>query len=79
MGFLNSLINSLIGVELTPYIIVNKLTTANSMPTISGTAVLNRFDSFGNPDQALEVILNYRPYYLFEGNLGLSNTDVPGF
>lgn len=78
MGFLNSLINSLIGVELTPYIIVNKLTTANSMPTISGTAVLNRFDSFGNPDQALEVILNYRPYYLFEGNLGLSNTDVPG-
>jgi hypothetical protein len=61
----------------TPYIKVNKLTTANSMPMITGTAVFNRFDSLGNPDQALEVILNYRPFYLFEGNLGLVETSTP--
>jgi hypothetical protein len=78
MAILKSITYALVGVELTPYIDVNRLSTANSMPTISGTAVFNRFDSLGNPDQAIEVILNYRPYYLFEGNLGLVNTDIPG-
>jgi hypothetical protein len=62
---------------MNPYIKVNKLTTANSMPMITGTAVFNRFDSLGNPDQAIEVILNYRPFYLFEGNLGLVETSTP--
>ena len=61
----------------TPSISVNKLTTANSMPTITGTAVFNRFDSLGNPDQAIEIILNYRPFYLFEGQLGLVETSTP--
>ena len=78
MAILKSIAAALVGVNLTPFIGVNKLTTANSTPTISGTAVFNRFDSFGQPDQAIEVILNYRPYYLFEGNLGLTETPIPG-
>jgi hypothetical protein len=61
----------------TPYISVNKMATSNSMPTITGTAIFNRFDSLGQPDQALEIILNYKPYYLFEGNLGISITNNP--
>jgi hypothetical protein len=61
----------------TPFISVNKLTTANTMPTITGKAVFNRFDSLGNPDQAIEIILNYRPFYLFEGQLGLVETSIP--
>lgn len=59
-----------------PYISVDKLATSNSMPTISGTAIFNRFDALGNPDEAIEIILNYRPYYLFEGQLGLSKSGL---
>ena len=62
---------------MTTFINVNKLTTANTMPIISGKAVFSRFDSLGNPDQSIEIILNYRPYYLFEGQLGLSETGIP--
>jgi hypothetical protein len=58
------------------YISVDKLATSNSMPTISGTAIFNRFDALGNPDEAIEIILNYRPYYLFEGQLGLSKSGL---
>lgn len=61
----------------TPYITVNKMATSNTMPTITGTAIFNRFDSLGNPDQTLEIILNYRPFYLFEGNLGIVSTTTP--
>jgi hypothetical protein len=62
---------------MSPFISVNKQTTSNTMPTITGKAVFNRFDSLGNPDQAIEIILNYRPFYLFEGQLGLVETSVP--
>jgi hypothetical protein len=58
-----------------PKITVNKLTTANTTPTITGKATFQRFDIDGKtPKEAIEIILNYSPYYLFEGNLGLEET-----
>jgi hypothetical protein len=57
---------------------VNRLTTSNTVPTITGTATFDRFDNLGNPKEAIEIILNYNPYYLYEGNLGLQKTDVDG-
>jgi hypothetical protein len=60
------------------FININKLATANTKPIISGKASFTRFNSLGNPDQSIEIILNYRPYYLFEGQLGLSETSIPG-
>ena len=59
------------------FININKLATANTMPIISGKAAFSRFNSLGNPDQSIEIILNYRPYSLFEGQLGLSETGIP--
>ena len=59
-------------------ITVNRLTTSNTVPTISGTATFDRFDIYGNPKEAIEVILNYNPYYMFEGNLGIEPTPVAG-
>ena len=59
-------------------ITVNSLTTQNTVPTITGTAKFDRFDNLGNPKEAIEVILNYRPFYLYEGNLGLDKTAIDG-
>ena len=59
-------------------ITINPLRTQNTVPTISGTATFERFDTLGNPKEAIEIILNYRPFYLYEGNLGLEKTAVDG-
>ena len=60
-----------------PKITVNKLSTSNTTPTITGKATFQRFDLDGKtPKEAIEIILNYNPYYLFEGNLGLEATAV---
>jgi hypothetical protein len=59
-------------------ITVNRLTTSNTVPTITGLATFDRFDNMGNPKEAIEIIFNYRPYYLFEGNLGLETTATAG-
>jgi hypothetical protein len=56
-------------------ITVNKLSTSNTTPIITGKATFQRFDLDGKtPKEAIEVILNYNPYYMFEGNLGIEET-----
>ena len=58
-----------------PKITVNKLSTSNTTPTITGKATFQRFDIDGKtPKEAIEIILNYNPYYMFEGNLGIEET-----
>lgn len=57
---------------------VKRLVTSNTVPTITGTATFDRYDLDGNPKEAIEIILNYRPYYMFEGNLGIKETSVKG-
>jgi len=59
-------------------ITVDRLTTSNTVPTITGTATFDRFDLEGNPKEAIEIILNYNPYYMFEGNLGVEKSDIAG-
>ena len=60
-------------------ITVDKLATANTVPMITGKVTFDRFEPDGKtPKEAIEIILNYNPYYLFEGNLGIEETAVKG-
>jgi hypothetical protein len=58
-------------------ITVNKLSTSNTTPILTGTVDFERFDSKGNPKESIEVYVNYVPYRLFEGNLGIDETKNP--
>lgn len=58
-------------------ITVNRLSTSNTMPTITGTVEYERFDSFGKPKQTINVYVNYNKYKLFDGNLGIDETVKP--
>jgi hypothetical protein len=60
-----------------PTITVNKLSTSNTMPTITGLVDFERFDSKGNAKQTIQVVVNYTTYKLFDGNLGLDETKTP--
>jgi len=60
-------------------ITVNKLSTSNTMPTITGTVDFERITRIGNTTktQTINVIVNYNKYKLFDGNLGLDETKTP--
>lgn len=58
-------------------ITVKKLTTSNTMPTLTGTVEFQRFSAPGKAKESIEVYVNYVPYRLFEGNLGLDETKTP--
>lgn len=58
-------------------ITVNKLSTSNTTPTITGTVDFERFDAQGNPKQTIQVTVNYTVYKLFDGNLGLDESKKP--
>jgi hypothetical protein len=60
-----------------PSITVKRLSTANTMPTITGTVEFERFDSSGIPKESFEVYVNYNTYRLFEGNLGVDESKTP--
>jgi len=57
-------------------ITVNRLTTANTMPMITGFADFKRFDNLNQPLEDIEILINYNAYYLYEGNLGLESTPI---
>jgi hypothetical protein len=59
------------------FITVKRLSTSNTTPTLTGTVEFERFDSSGKPKESFEVYVNYVPYRLFEGNLGLDETKTP--
>lgn len=58
-------------------ITVKKLTTSNTTPTLTGTVEFQRFSAPGKAKESIEVYVNYVPYRLFEGNLGLDETKTP--
>jgi len=58
-------------------ITVKKLTTSNNTPTLTGTVEFQRFSAPGKAKESIEVYVNYVPYRLFEGNLGLDETKTP--
>jgi len=58
-------------------ITVNKLTTSNTTPTLTGTVSFERFDTEGKPKETIEVYVNYGLYTLFDGNLGLDESVTP--
>jgi hypothetical protein len=58
-------------------ITVKKLTTSNTTPTLTGTVDFQRFIMPGKAKESIEVYVNYVPYRLFEGNLGLDETKTP--
>jgi hypothetical protein len=60
-------------------ITVNRLSTSNTMPTITGTVEFERIKSLGNTTktQTIHVIVNYNRYKLFDGNLGLDESKTP--
>ena len=58
-------------------ITVKKLTTSNTTPTLTGTVDFQRFSMPGKAKESIEVYVNYVPYRLFEGNLGLDETKTP--
>ena len=58
-------------------ITVNKQTTYNQTPTITGTVEFERFDSSGNPKHTIQIVVNYITYKLFAGNLGIDETRSP--
>ena len=58
-------------------ITVKKLTTSNTTPTLTGTVDFQRFSAPGKAKESIEVYVNYVPYRLFEGNLGLDETKTP--
>jgi hypothetical protein len=59
------------------FITVNRLSTSNTTPTVTGTVSLERFDSDGKPKHTIEVYANYGIYTLFDGNLGLDESVTP--
>jgi hypothetical protein len=58
-------------------ITVNKLTTTNTVPTITGTVEFERFDANKNPKETIQVVLNFNTYRLFENGLGIDETKSP--
>jgi len=58
-------------------ITVKKLVTSNNTPTLTGTVEFQRFSAPGQAKESIEVYVNYVPYRLFEGNLGLDETKTP--
>lgn len=58
-------------------ITVNKLTTSNTVPTITGTVEFERFDANKNPKETIQVVLNFNTYKLFENGLGIDETKTP--
>jgi hypothetical protein len=58
-------------------ITVNKLSTSNTTPTITGTVDFARFDLSLNPKESIQITVNYHTYKLFAGNLGLDETVKP--
>lgn len=58
-------------------ITVNRVSTSNTMPTITGTVEFERFDSRGNPKESFGINVNYIQYRLFDGNLGVDETKTP--
>lgn len=60
-------------------ITVNRLSTSNTMPTITGTVEFERIKTIGNTTktQTIHVIVNYNRYKLFDGNLGLDESKTP--
>jgi hypothetical protein len=58
-------------------ITVKKLTTSNNTPTLTGTVEFQRFSMPGKAKESIEVYVNYVPYRLFDGNLGLDETKTP--
>jgi len=58
-------------------ITVNKLTTSNTVPTITGTVEFERFDANKNPKETIQIVLNFNTYKLFENGLGLDETKTP--
>lgn len=60
-------------------ITVNRLSTSNTMPTITGTVEFERIVQSGNitKTQTINVIVNYNRYKLFDGNLGLDESKTP--
>jgi hypothetical protein len=60
-------------------ITVNRLSTSNTVPTITGTVDFERIKIIGNTTktQTIHVIVNYNRYKLFDGNLGLDETKTP--
>lgn len=57
-------------------ITVKPMTTSNTMPTLTGTVSFERFDANKNPKETIEVVINYRPYKLFE-TIGLDESVTP--
>lgn len=60
-------------------ITVNRLSTSNTMPTLTGTVEFERIKTIGNTTktQTIHVIVNYNRYKLFDGNLGLDESKTP--
>jgi hypothetical protein len=57
-------------------ITVNRLTTSNTAPMITGTVQFERYDSNRNPKETIQIVVNYRTYDLFR-NVGLDETVKP--
>ncbi len=58
-------------------ITVNKLTTSNTVPTITGTVEFERFDANNKPKETIQVVLNFNTYKLFENGLGIDESKTP--
>lgn len=58
-------------------ITVKPQTTYDQTPIIEGTVEFERFDSQRNPKHTIKIVVNYTPYLLFGGNLGLDETKNP--
>jgi hypothetical protein len=58
-------------------ITVNRLSTTNATPTITGTVEFERFDANKNPKETIQIVINYNTYKLFENGLGIDETKKP--
>ena len=58
-------------------ITVKRLSTSNTVPTITGTVEMERFDASKNPKHTIHVYVNYNKYKLFDGNLGIDESVTP--
>jgi hypothetical protein len=61
-------------------ITINRLTTSNTTPTLTGTVEFNRIVKVNDKvtkTQTINVIINYNKYKLFDGNLGLDESKTP--
>ena len=58
-------------------ITVNRLSTTNATPTITGTVEFERFDANNNPKETIQIVINYNTYKLFENGLGIDETKKP--